>query len=582
MNPAQLLAHFDRISDAPDAIPRLRRFILDLAVRGKLVEQDPRDEPASELLKRIQEEKARLVKTGEIKKLETFEPVEVHEIPFTIPSGWEVIRMGWLAQKLGAGSTPLGGKSVYQSEGVPFLRSQNVHDDGLRLDDVALISRSIHERMSDTHIQHGDLLLNITGASIGRCALAPITLIEGNVSQHVAIIRLFLSDIRQFIHLSLTSPFFQEVIDDVQVGVSREGLSMQRLRLFPMLLPPLAEQHRIVAKVNELMALCDRLEAAQAERESRRDRLAIASLHGLNNGADADAFRNHARFYFNHLPRLTTRPEHIQQLRQTILNLAVRGKLVPQDPNDESVSELLKRIQAEKARLVKEGKIKKENLVQASEGIVTPFAIPETWAWTPLSELTELITKGSSPKWQGVAYVSEGNGVLFITSENVGNYRLRKLDELKYVEKRFNEIEPRSILRFGDILMNLVGASIGRTAVYNLRIEANINQAVALIRLIQSTPNLCPGFLLHYLNSPSAIDHMTASQVVNAQPNISLTNAREFPIPIPPLAEQHRIVAKVDELMVLCDRLKAQLTTTQTESRRLLEAVLHEALAPAV
>ena len=194
MNPAQLLAHFDRISDAPDAIPRLRRFILDLAVRGKLVEQDPRDEPASELLKRIQEEKARLVKTGEIKKLETFEPVEVHEIPFTIPSGWEVIRMGWLAQKLGAGSTPLGGKSVYQSEGVPFLRSQNVHDDGLRLDDVALISRSIHERMSDTHIQHGDLLLNITGASIGRCALAPITLIEGNVSQHVAIIRLFLSE----------------------------------------------------------------------------------------------------------------------------------------------------------------------------------------------------------------------------------------------------------------------------------------------------------------------------------------------------------------------------------------------------
>ena len=126
------------------------------------------------------------------------------------------------------------------------------------------------------------------------------------------------------------------------------------------MLPPLAEQHRIVAKVDELMALCDRLEAAQAERESRRDKLAAASLHRLNNGADADEFRDHARFHLRHLPRLTTRPEHIQQLRQTILNLAVRGKLVPQDPNDEPASELLKRIKGEKERLIGTGSIRKE------------------------------------------------------------------------------------------------------------------------------------------------------------------------------------------------------------------------------
>jgi len=179
MNAQRLLQHFHRISEAPDAIPRLRQFILDLAVRGKLVEQDPNDEPASELLKRIQAEKARLVKAGEIKKPEIFEPVEPNEISFTIPTGWDVVRMGWLARKLGAGSTPLGGKSVYQNEGVPFLRSQNVHDGGLRLDDVALISRAIHDRMSGTHVQQDDILLNITGASIGRCALVPCTFIEG-------------------------------------------------------------------------------------------------------------------------------------------------------------------------------------------------------------------------------------------------------------------------------------------------------------------------------------------------------------------------------------------------------------------
>jgi len=213
MNAEHLLQHFNRISEAPDAIPRLRQVVLELAVRGKLVPQDPGEEPVAELLKWIQAEKERLVKEREIKKLEKFAPVEAGEIPFAIPSGWQIIRMGWLARKLGAGSTPLGGKTVYQNEGVPFLRSQNVHDNGLRLGDVALIPRAVHERMSGTHVQQHDVLLNITGASIGRCALVPSSFTEGNVSQHVAIIRLFAPEIRSFVHLSLTSPFFQKLID---------------------------------------------------------------------------------------------------------------------------------------------------------------------------------------------------------------------------------------------------------------------------------------------------------------------------------------------------------------------------------
>jgi type I restriction enzyme S subunit len=197
MNAERLLAHFDRIADAPGAVPRLRQFILDLAVRGKLVEQDPNDEPASELLERIEAERAGLEKVGEIKRSESFEPVRTDEIPFAIPAAWELTRMGSIARKLGAGSTPLGGKSVYRSEGVPFLRSQNVYDDGLRLDEVALIARAVHDKMSGTHVQPHDILLNITGASIGRCALVPATFTEGNVSQHVAIVRLVVPAIRE-------------------------------------------------------------------------------------------------------------------------------------------------------------------------------------------------------------------------------------------------------------------------------------------------------------------------------------------------------------------------------------------------
>ena len=179
----------------------------------------------------------------------------------------------------------------------------------------------------------------------------------------------------QYLMITLRSPFMVECVETRMRGQACPAINDSDFAVLPIPLPPLAEQHRIVAKVDELMALCDQLEAAKTEREQSRDRLVAASLHRLNSPADtaetdapdlparqADAFRDHARFVFEHLPRLTTRPEHIKQLRQTILNLAVRGKLVPQDPNDEPASELLKRIQAEKVRLVKEGKISHENV----------------------------------------------------------------------------------------------------------------------------------------------------------------------------------------------------------------------------
>ena len=146
-----------------------------------------------------------------------------------------------------------------------------------------------------------------------------------------------------------------------------------------------------------------------------------------------------------------------------------------------------------------------------------------------------------------------------------------------YVDKRFNEIEPRSILKHGDILLNLVGASIGRIlAIYDLDDGANINQAVALIRLVRETEGVCPEFLLHYLNSPYAIVAMLSSRVVTAEPNISLTDTREFVVPVPPLAEQHRIVAKVDQLMALVDQLEAQLADSRTIATSLMNAMVAE------
>jgi len=272
----RLAEHFHTLFTTESSIDDLKQTLLQLAVMGKLVPQDPSDEPASELLKRIAEEKARLVAEGSIRKQKSLTEIADAEKPFQLPAGWEWVRLDSLLRKIGAGSTPLGGKQGYVSEGIKFLRSQNVWNEGLRLDDVALIPESTHQKMSGTHVAAGDLLFNITGASIGRCAIVPDDFDTGNVSQHVTIVRPVMGELRQFLHVILKSQLVQQTVMDVQVGVSREGLSIGKLSQFAIPCPPEAEQHRIVAKVDQLMAHCDQLKARLNQARQVHEQLANA------------------------------------------------------------------------------------------------------------------------------------------------------------------------------------------------------------------------------------------------------------------------------------------------------------------
>ncbi|MEE9270754.1 MAG: restriction endonuclease subunit S, partial [Candidatus Krumholzibacteria bacterium] len=311
MTPDRLLDHFDRISDAPDAMPRLRRLILVLAVRGKLVKQDPNDEPASKLLKRIQAEKARLVKERKIRKQEPTLLVEIGDQPFELPTNWEWARFGGIAD-FSAGRTPSRHDFSYWNTGdYPWVSIADMTDGGV----VITTKETVSEKAKD-HLFHsepapvGTLIMSfkLTIGKISRLGV-PAFHNEAIISIHP--------------HLAAMDAYLFKVLPrisqqgDTKDAIKGATLNRESITNLFLPLPPLAEQHRIVAKVDELMALCNRLEAAQAERESRRDRLAAASLHRLNNGADAESFREHARFHFGHLLRLTTRPEHIQQLRQT-------------------------------------------------------------------------------------------------------------------------------------------------------------------------------------------------------------------------------------------------------------------------
>jgi type I restriction enzyme S subunit len=563
MNAERLLEHYEKIADAPDAIARLRRFVLDLAVRGKLVPQDPNDEPASELLKRIAAEKARLVKAGEFHEPRSFVRIDRSDLPFVPASHWGWARLIDIARPSYGFAFP-SGRFNSAKRGMPLIRIRDISN----IDTEAYFDGDYDPGYV---VKAGDYLVGMDGDFNLRRWKGK----DGLLNQRVMRVNGWRCGIDpEFVKLPL-----QFVLDHLHGETSLttvKHLSAKQVNGIEIPLPPLAEQRRIVVKVDELMALCDRLEASRQTREATRDKLAAASLARLN-APNPDTFRDDARFALDALPALTARADQIRHLRQTILNLAVRGKLVPQDLSDEPASALLKRITTKKADLIEAGIAKRE---KPTERETFPFDLPITWSWCALGQLCQLITKGSSPKWQGISYVAREGGLIFITSENVGNFTLRKLDELKYVEARFKDVEPRSMLRKGDILINLVGASIGRTALYNLEDEANINQAVSLVRLVDTSIGPSIDYLLMYLNSDAAVNLMLGSRVVTAQPNISLADVNGFPIPLPPLAEQRRIVAKVDELMARCDRLEASLATADDTRRRLLEALLAEALAP--
>jgi type I restriction enzyme S subunit len=246
------------------------------------------------------------------------------------------------------------------------------------------------------------------------------------------------------------------------------------------------------------------------------------------------------------------------------------GKHVPQHPTDAPASELLKQIEAEKKRLVKAGEIKEPKPLPPITSDEMPYTLPKGWEWVRLGALTQVITKGSSPRWQGVEYVERDNGILFITSENVGSFRLI-LEKRKYVDSTFNDIEPRSILKKRDILMNIVGASIGRTAIFDLDEVANINQAVTIIRLAGHVKH---EYFLSFFNSELCLSYMFDKQVDNARPNLSMGNISLFLIPVPPLLEQSRIVAKIDQLMSMCDTLEQQIDAAAATQSSLLNAMM--------
>jgi type I restriction enzyme, S subunit len=411
----------------------------------------------------------------------------------------------------------------------------------------------------------GDILLVCVGATTGRlCVLREAR--DMVLVRSVALIRPTSIINVGYLSVALQSPMAQSQIwKNVKVS-AQPCLYLNRINSLLIPVPPIFEQSRIVAKVKELMGLCDEVETAQHEREIRRDRLVSASHYNLNNGANGEVFREHANFYIGHLSRMTARTDQIKQLRQTILNVAVRGQLVPQDPSDEPASELHKHIQAERSRLVKEGKIREQRPHQSLSPEEVPFEEPEHWKWLRLGDIGFTQT-GTTPSSNNPEYF--GTYIPFVKpadlTGNITNYFGAGLSK--------QGVDHSRLIPKNSALMVCIGSSIGKVNVTDRDICCNqqINAITPYVEFLTT-------FISFALRATYFQKLVLANAGMGTLPIISKGKWEILPVPLPPLPEQHRIVAKVDELMGLCDRLEAQLTTTRTERRSLLEAVLHQSL----
>ena len=550
-------------------IKKLRELILELAVRGKLVPQDPNDEPASVLLEKIAEEKAQLIAEKKIKKQKPLPEVSDEEKVFQIPLGWEWASFGDICEiERGGSPRPIKSFITEDKDGLNWIKIGDTDIGGKYITSTA--EKIIKEGLKKTReVYPGDFLLT-NSMSFGR---PYITKIKGCIHDGWLRISPPTSLDKDYLYSLLSSPFIIRAFKKSASGAVVMNLNADKVRAVTIAIPPINEQHRIVAKVDELMALCDQLEQQTEQSLTAHQTLVEELLKALTDSKDAGEFQESWQRIADHFDILFTTEQSIEQLKQTILQLAVMGKLVPQNPSDEPASVLLEKIAKEKAQLIADKKIKKQTLLPAITDEKIPFEIPTGWSYTRLDDLCANVFSGSTPP---KSELNETSGIPFLKVYNIQNQELEFEQRTLFVSENSHTGKlKRSILYPGDVILNLVGPPLGKVAIMpNTYPEWNCNQNIICFRPLEIKLNR---YIYTYLKAHIFLDYIDLVGSAG-QDFISGAKCRAIVLPMPPLAEQHRIVAKVDELMALCDQLKTRLADAQTTQLHLADAVVENAL----
>jgi type I restriction enzyme S subunit len=433
----------------------------------------------------------------------------------------------------------------------PYLRNVNVRWFDFDLSDIKSMPFEDNE-LSEFAICPGDVLI-CEGGEPGRAAVWTGHDSEIYFQKALHRIRLHSSVLPRFFTYYLRFASDEGLLTPYSTGATFQHLTGQALAKIPIPVPPLAEQHDIIAKVDELLALCNELETAQTEREARRNRLRVTSLRSF---VAPDAPKESAQFFLRNSTRMITLPEHVADVRQAILDLAVQGRLVQQDPRDEPAIDWLRRSAGQAP-----GKI---TSVSSMDGLTS-----SGWATVTLKDLAPTVTSGS----RGWAQFYADRGALFIRSQNI-KYGYLLMNDRAHVAPPAGSEGTRTSVDVGDLLVVITG-DVGYAAIWDQDLgEAYVSQHVALVKPF--TPEVSRWLLL-CLMAPTAGRRQLRSSIYGGKPGLNLNQVRSVVLPLPPVAEQQRIIAKVDELLAVCDGLEQSLALEQTERCRLLQALLHDA-----
>ncbi|WP_130626839.1 restriction endonuclease subunit S [Enterobacter sp. A8] len=550
-------------------IKKLRELILELAVRGKLVPQDPNDEPASELLKRIAAEKAELVKQGKIKKQKPLPEISEDEKPFELPIGWEWVTLATIGEIVGGGTPPSNNPHYWSSRGIKWLTPADLN--GLKGKYISSGARDITidglSNSSAKLMPKGTVLFS-SRAPIGYVAISNNEL---STNQGFKSCVPYIKESAEYIYYFLLSA--AKKIDEMASGTTFKEVSGAVVSKVLLPLPPLNEQLKIVGIADELMSLCDQLEQQSFTSLEAHQHLVETLLATLTESQDAEELTENWERISQHFDTLFTTEASIEALKQTILQLAVMGKLVPQDPNDEPASELLKRIEQEKAQLVKEGKIKKQKPLPPISEDEKPFELPKGWEWCRLGSLFNFKN--------GYAFKSEwfsDNGIRLVRNTNISHGNINWNDSVNIPLSMFSEFEGFS-LNLGDVLISLDRPIINTGLKYAFVRECDLPclllQRVAKFNSIGNV--IRSDFLSKWLESNYFINSIDPGRS-NGVPHISTKQLEITLIPLLSQREQDKIILLTDKLIQLCVDFKSRLQSAQQTQLHLADALTEAAL----
>ena len=552
MTRATFFKHFELLADQPDAVAKMRGLVLELAIRGQLVERNSKDEPAAKLLEKIKTEKREFLRASKLKEVEALPQISADEAPFTCPSAWEWVRLGSISNRIHYGYTA---SADHSQQDVRLLRITDIQDNQVNWKTVPGCQISAQE-VAKYALHDNDILIARTGGTIGKTFLVTSVAVKAVFASYL--IRVIPSSqiSARYLKLFLESPCYWRQLLAKSAGTGQPNVNGEALSGLCISLPPLVEQRRIVAKVDELMALCDELEQRRQARQHASGLLQQSALHHLLAAREPQTFAAAWQRVRDHFHLLHDTPD-------AILQLAVQGRLVPQNPKDEPAEKLLGRL---RARNCPRGMAEPDE----SNGNSKPFDLPPGWVWARFPELGKF-SRGKSrhrPRNEPSLY-------------NDGKYPLVQTGDVA---------RAKGIIRTHTGLYNekgLAQSKLWPPGTMCITIAANIAET-GILGMEACIPDSVVGFIpdggfggaeyfeFFMRTAKSRLQDFAPS---TAQKNINMGILESVYVPLPPLAEQKRIVVRVEELLRWCDTLEAQLHQTRTLGAHLLDPTLHHLLA---